>query len=397
MKPETDGRDLMRESENGRSKPGPDGGNWKRDLAGLLRSRKAVLTAAVLGSVVVLRLAVNRWERRGVAAPPPTVPVARPAFKSLDRSLSLPADIEAIEQAKLYAHISGYMKKIYADEGDKVKAGQLLADIDAPDVVQEYNRAKADADLKQKTLERYKELLEGKVISQQEFDTIQADADEAKARLVNATANMQYTQIRAPFAGSIARRFLYPGDLISEATRGGNQSPIYLIVNENRLRVSINVPQSEIASVALGHPVDIKVDALPGQAFHGSVTRIDALLDEQTKTQRALIDIDNPEERLRAGMFATVVLHVQHKDRALTVPRDAVQGPPESPYVFVVADGRIRRVPVKLGMSDLSSVEILGGLTTEEQVVVVPGASFGDGAEVVPATAAVSEAGGSGN
>jgi RND family efflux transporter MFP subunit len=317
-----------------------------------------------------------------LAAAVPTVGVIVPTVRAVDRSISLPADVEAIEQARLYSHISGYLKKIYVDEGDSVKAGQLLADIDAPDIVQEYNKAKADATLKEETLKRYKELLAGKVISQQEFDTLDADAREAQARLENASANMDYTRIRAPFAGSIARRYVYPGDLISEATRGGEQPPIFLMVNEARLRVSVNVPQNETGKIRLGYPVDIGVDSLPGKLFHGTISRIDAMLDETTKTQRVLVDIDNPDLKLRAGMFASVVLHVEHVDGALTIPREALQGPGDQPFVYVVADGHARARPVKLGIEEQEFAQVLSGIAPGDRIVVTGGQSLVDGAAV---------------
>jgi RND family efflux transporter MFP subunit len=263
-----------------------------------------------------------------------------------------------------------------------VKAGQLLAEIDAPDIVQEYNKAKADSDLKDETLKRYRELLAGKVVSQQEFDTLEASAREAQARLVNASANMEYTRIRAPFDGSVARRYVYPGDLISEAARGGDQPPIFLVINEARLRIATNVPQNETSKIHIGYPVDIEVDSLPGKSFRGAISRIDALLDETTKTQRVLIDIDNPDLKLRAGMFASIVLHLEHEANALTVPREALQGTADQPFVYVVADGRARVRPVELGTQEQQFVQVLSGLGAADRVIMTGGQSLVDGASV---------------
>ena len=369
-----------REDGDSSKRPSQD---WKQDLFAVLRSKRMRYVVLALAALAAARLAANWYEHRGVAVVLPTVRVTHPALRAMDRSLSLPGDVEAIEQARLYAHISGYLKKIYVDEGDSVKAGELLAEIEAPDIVQEFNKAKADADLKQETLKRYKELLVGKVVSQQEFDTIEAAAREAQARLDNASANMDYTRIRAPFSGSIARRYVYPGDLISEATRGGDQPPIFLLINEARLRVSTNVPQTETSNIHLGHPVDIEVDSLPGQAFHGAITRIDALLDENTKTQRVLIDIDNPDRKLRAGMFASIVLHVQHVDGALTVPREALQGPAGRPFVDVVVDGRARARPVQIGIVEQEFAQVVKGLSPADQIILAGGQSFADGTGVL--------------
>ncbi|MFI5361993.1 MAG: efflux RND transporter periplasmic adaptor subunit [Elusimicrobiota bacterium] len=379
QKPHRGGSSMNGSEKNG--KPAPTK-SWRGELAAIVLSGRALAVFGVLASVVALRLGSNWYEHRTLAAVAPTVGVTRPALRPVDRSISLPGDVEAIEQARLYAHISGYLKKISVDEGDTVKAGELLADIDAPDVVQEYNKAKADATLKEETLKRYRELLSGKVISQQEFDTLDAEDREARARLDNASANMEYTRIRAPFSGSIARRYAYPGDFISEASRGGEQRPIFLMVNESRLRVSVNIPQNETAKVHLGYPVDIGVDSMPGKQFHGTISRIDAVLDETTKTQRVLIDIDNPDLKLRAGMFASVVLHVEHVDAALTIPRQALQGTADQRFVYVVADGHARARPVALGTEEQEFVQVLSGLSPSDSVVVTGGQSLVDGAAV---------------
>ena len=374
---------LPMNGSEGNGRPGPSAPeDWKRELVDILRSRRTLAACGLFVLLVGLRLGVNLYLHRRLAAAVPTVSVTLPTVRSVDRSISLPADVEAIEQARLYSHISGYLKKIYVDEGDSVKAGQLLAEIDAPDIVQEYNKAKAEATLKDETLKRYRELLAGKVISQQEFDTLDADAREAQARLENASANMDYTRIRAPFAGSIARRYVYPGDLISEATRGADQPPIFLMVNEVRLRVSVNVPQNETGKIRIGYPVDIGVDSLPGKLFHGKISRIDAMLDETTKTQRVLIDIENPDLQLRAGMFASVVLHVEHVDDALTIPRESLQGPADRPFVYVIADGCARAHPVKLGIEEQGYAQVLSGISPGDRIVVTGGQSLVDGAAV---------------
>lgn len=356
--------------------------DWKKELVAILLSKPALGTAAVLVALVAARLGVNWLSHRKMTTALPTVKVAQPSMATIDKTLRLPGDIEAIEQAKLYAHVGGYLKKIFVDEGDTVEKGELLATIDAPDIVQEYNRDKADAKLKDETRERYKQLLAGKVVSQEEYDTIDADAQEAEARLQNAQANMDYTQIRAPFSGSIARRFLYPGDLISAATKSEDEPPIFELVNEQTVRISIMVPQNEVANIGLGHPVDITVDAYPDEVFHGAISRIDALLDEDTKTQRVLIDIKNPEHKLRVGMFANVALHTQHADNAMTVPLDAVLGGSSSPYVMVVENGVARKRPVRTGLSDQTKVQIVSGLSATDSVIVTNGSSIADGASV---------------
>jgi RND family efflux transporter MFP subunit len=359
----------------------PASSDWMSETLGLLRTRTAFYAIGGLSLAVFGRMGVNWYEHRGVAALTPRVQVIHPLVKTLDTALTLPGNIEAIQQASLYAHVGGYLKKIFVDEGDTVRKDQLLALIDAPDIIQEFNKAKAEYGLKEVTLKRYAELLKEKVVSQQEFDTVTADAETAKARLENASANVAFTRIIAPFAGSIARRFKYPGDLIS-ATQRGNESPIFMLVNEGTLRVVVNVPQSELANIGLGHAVDVRVDTMPNEKFEGVISRLDALLDEATKTQRVLIDLKNPLGKLHAGMFASVVLHIEHREGAMTVPREVIKLLQGKSYVLTAKDGRAVRVPVTLGISDETTTEITQGITPADLVISGGGAEVDDGSAV---------------
>ena len=239
--------------------------------------------------------------------------------------------------------------------------------------MQDYHKAKAAYDLKALTLGRQKSLLSEKVISQQEFDQATADADEAKARFDNAAANLSYTHIVAPFGGSIARRFKYPGDLISTGNKSGGDTPIFVLVNEDSLRVAINVPQSELANVKQGDPVDVHVDSMPGTAFPGVVSRLDALMDEATKTERVLIDVQDGSHRLHAGMFASVTLHLARNGHALTLPSNAITqsaAAPTEPMVWTLRDGKAHRSKVTVGASANGWTEILGGVTPADSVIV---------------------------
>lgn len=356
--------------------------DWKSDLWGMLRSKASLLTLAALALVVGARLGLNWWSEHGLVAPPLSVRVVHPARRPMERDISLPADVEGIEEARLFAHVSGYLKQLYHDEGDRVAQGALLATIDAPDVVQEYNRAKADAELQEVTRKRYEELLKGQVVSQQEYDTLKAQADEAQARLRNAEANMEYTRITAPFSGSIARRYVYPGDLVSAQSAGGREQPLFLLVNESVLRVALSVPQRDVANIVVGHPAEIRVDSYPGRVFPAVVSRIDEQLDVETKTQRVLVDIKNTDGKLHAGMYASASLRLQSDSDALTVPIEAVQGPAEDPYVAVVSGGILHHVPVKTGMTNAESAEIVSGLDDSAEVALPGGQPIADGAHV---------------
>lgn len=356
---------------------------WKNELKRIARSKPFIYAAAGLAGLLILRVGVNLIIHGRVKEVKSVVEIVHPAPRTIDNSLSLPGNFEAIEQASMYAHIGGYLKKILVDEGDKVKKNQLMAVIDSPDAVQEYKRAKAEADLQAVTLKRNEELVKENVISQQEFDTVTAAAEKAQARLENAVANVNFTEIRAPFDGSVARRFKYPGDLI-EVGGKGNENPLFIVVNESTLRIAINVPQIDVTRIHIGYTVDIVVDALAGTVLHGGVSRIDDLLDSSTKTQRILIDIPNPDKKLHAGMFGTVTLHLDHKENALAIPRDSIVPDPVSgkSWAWVVKDGKLQRVALTLGVHDANWIEIASGLSPQDSVVVSSSESFTEGTAV---------------
>ncbi len=343
--------------------------SWIEDLKVIIKSKRTFFILCLMVGLVFGRLGINFFLNQKHGDGIPIVNSTTPELRTLESNLSLPGNMEAIEQASLYAHVGGYLKKIYVDEGDKVKEGQLLADIDAPDIVDEYNNRKADYKFKTVTRDRYLSLVKEQVISQQEFDSIDAAYNEAQAKFNTAQQNMAYTHIKAPFSGSIARRFKYPGDLISVSSKD-DQNPIFLLVNEEELRVVISVPQVEISNIKSEDLVDIRVDSFPGQTFKGKVSRIDALLDTSTKTERVLIDIENPENKLRAGMFASVILHSLHRDNAITVPMEAVETQGDKHFAYLNVEGTVKKIPVVLGIKQDDSVEVTDGIKMGDHVIL---------------------------
>jgi membrane fusion protein (multidrug efflux system) len=358
--------------------------DWKKETFSILKSKNAKIFYAVIIGIVFLRLGVNWIFKTRQHEEIPHVTILQPTVGTMDKILNMPGNIEALEQASLFAHVNGYLKKIYVDEGDHVKKGQLLAVIDAPDIVQEFNKAKAEFELKDITFKRYQELLKEQVVSEQEFDNVQADANEAKARFDNASANLSYTHITAPFSGSIARRFKYPGDLISSNSRTGSDQPIFILVNEESLRVAINVPQIEVANIHLGDIADIHVDAFADRKFEGTVTRLDALMDDATKTQRVLIELENKDGALHAGMFASASLHIKEIKDAISIPEDCVVTDNGKSYVFVEKDKKAFKKEVTLGMELNGAVQIVQGVAPGDHVIRLGSSILKDGSAVIP-------------
>lgn len=404
--------------------------------------RKGVL--ATVGVLLIGVVAIALALMKNSSGTPPITPaqasaneevsvqVALPERKEVTRQVVLAGSVEAFEQATLYAKTSGYLKWIKVDIGDRVSKGEVLAEIDVPEMAPEYQgaeaeverarmniengqaeleRAKAELELKRITYERLKSIRdqEPDVMPQQQVDEAKAQFDVARAMVSVAESKikvhrsevskaeasrarlatlMEYTKIRAPFSGVIIKRHVDPGALIQHASSQTNVSPVVTIASVDTLRVFVDVAEPEVALVKRGNPVTLRVDSLPERVFTGACTRFAGALDPKTRTMRTQIDIPNRDGVLRPGMYASVIFSLGRREDALTVPASALIIEGEKSYVYTVADGKARRVEVRIGSDDGIRVEITKGLTGSEPVVTSGKNSVKDGTPVKVSTAA---------
>ncbi|MCI0490252.1 MAG: efflux RND transporter periplasmic adaptor subunit [Blastocatellia bacterium] len=354
------------------------------------------------------------------------VQVALPERHEITRQVVLPGSVEAFEQAALYAKTAGYLKWIKVDIGDRVEQDQVLAEIDVPEMANEFDaaqaevaraeanitnaeaeleRARAEVEMKKITYERLKGIRdqEPDVLPQQEVDEAKAQFDVARA-IVNVAESkikvahsekaraeaarsrlvtlMEYTKIRAPFSGVVVKRHVDPGALIQHASSQTNVSPVVTIARVDRLRVFIDVAELEVPLVRRGNPVALTVDALPGRNFEGTCTRFAGALDPKTRTMKTEIDIPNRDGLLRPGMYASVRLSLGQRKDALTVPASALIVEGDKTYVYTVASGVAHRVEVQTGSDDGIQVEITEGLTGSEPVIITGKTAVKDGTPV---------------
>ncbi|MBI4468165.1 MAG: efflux RND transporter periplasmic adaptor subunit [Acidobacteria bacterium] len=352
------------------------------------------------------------------------VQVASPERNEIFRQVSLPASLEAFEQTTLYAKVSGYLKWIKVDIGDRVRKGQILAEIDVPELAAEYagseaeveraqanigntkadlQRAKAELELKKITYERLKSIRdqEPDVMPQQQVDEAKAEYDvagavlkvgesrirvaqselsKAEASKARFSSLREYTTIRAPFDGVVIKRHVDPGALIQQSQ--SNVSPVVTVARVDMLRVFIDVNEPEVPFIKKGNTVTVVVDALPGRVFEGTCTRFTTALDPKTRTMRTEIDILNHDGELRPGMFGLVKLALERRANALTVPATALKAEGGRSYVYLAADGKASRTEVKTGFDDGIRVEITEGLRGEEQLIVSGTSGIRDGLAV---------------
>jgi RND family efflux transporter MFP subunit len=352
----------------------------------------------------------------------PVVTVVRVERTAAKSELVLPGSVQALTEAPVLARASGYLKQRYVDIGDHVTEGQVLGEIEAPELERQIQQAKSELDqansaeqqaeaalkqgqtneaLARVTAERWQNLAGKGVVSKQENDTYQAqwaaqqanvealgkaiaaarnNAGAAQANLDRLNTLKDYLTVRAPFAGTITLRNVDVGALITEGA-----TLLFRVAQAGRLRTYVNVPQSEAASVRLGQQATITVAELPGLKFPGTVTRTSNALDPATRTLLTEVQLVNADARLAPGMYAQVDLAVVRSEPSLTVKGDTLVVRADGPQVAVVdAGGKVHYARIQLGRDYGDHLEVLGGLEEGQEVVVNPSDLVREGAKVKP-------------
>jgi len=315
------------------------------------------------------------------------VQVINPQRRDIVFTITLPANISPWYQATLYAKVPGYLKWMGSDKGDVVKKGQLLSVIDAPEVQEQYEQAKADYAIKRLTYERllnvWKENPE--VIAKQDVDVAEAAAEGAKHLRDHRRTMLDYTKVYAPFSGVITARFADPGTLIQSGERSATQAvPLYTIMDLDTVRVYVSVPQEVALLAKPGVRVVLSFKELPEQEFKGSITRTTEALDSATRTLLVEIDMPNKERQLQPGMFVSATLYLRQHTNTLAIPPAAIVtgGSDKGKSVFVVEQGKARLVQIKTDLDDGLWVEVVEGLAGNEDIVVVGKTGLTDGQAV---------------
>jgi len=306
------------------------------------------------------------------------VQVVQPFRGEIARTVKLPAfRILAIQEATLYAKVSGYLKTLTVDKGDPVKEGQLLAEIEVPELLADEAEFKAESRVARTNYERMAEALQKApdLVVPDTVDNLRGQWEVAEAKLQRTQTLLQYARITAPFSGIVTARFVDPGAFIPAATTGSTPqtAAIVTLMDFSRLRVQVFTPESEVPFIQAGTPVQVAVEELPGKVFKGSVTRIAYALDEETKTMLTEIELPNPSGELRPGMYASVQLEAERKRDVLLVPARALWVEKSGASVFTVADGKARKTPVQIGFNDGINAEIAGGVKEGQAVVLLNG------------------------
>ena len=386
---------------------------------------------AILAGALIISSCTREDRSRVQAATDKLKPVAavRAERHDLTRDIELAAEFRPYREVDIHAKVAGYLKSLTVDVGDHVKQGQVLATLEVPefteelaqsaaaekrselDVVRaesEVNRAESAYQLRKLSYDRLLSVSKSRpnLIAQQEVDTAAGHYREAEAQLATAKASLEairqqvrvstaatsrvhtmmgYLRITAPFAGMITKRYADPGAMIQAGTASQTQAmPVVRISEIDRLRLVLPVPESMVARVRNGGPVEVRVDSLQ-RVFHGRISRISGRLESATRTMETEVDIPNPGRVLLPGMYGYASFNLQSKAATLAVPVQAVAGHGSSPTVMVVNAGNQLEVrPVKLGMETPHLLEVASGLKEGDLVVVGNRGGLKAGTKVEP-------------
>ena len=344
------------------------------------------------GAGAVLLGVLCGCDRGGVASSPAKterlleVKTVHPFRGAIIRNVTLPGEIKAYQQATLYAKVAGYLKTITVDKGDRVKEGDLIADIEVPEMLADLARYKAEvkvAELDYKRLSESQKKLPDLVVPQT-VDNAKGKLDVAQASLERTETLLGFAKITAPFSGIVTKRMVDPGAFIPAATSGSaaQNAAIVTLTDFNRVRVQVAVPELETSLVAADQPVQLTVDGLPGRTFDGKVTRFSYALDDATKTMLAEIELPNPKLELRPGMYAVVKIGIERKEDALLVPVDALVAERAGAFVFIINENKAKKTRVQTGFNDGSNAEIVSGVKPDQPVILVGKRPLSDGQAV---------------
>jgi RND family efflux transporter MFP subunit len=323
----------------------------------------------------------------------PTVAIVKPERGEPSQEVVLPGSIQPFADAPIFARTNGYLRKWYFDIGSPVRAGQLLAEIDTPEVDQQLAQARADlataqanARLAKTTADRYRDLAATDAVAKQDVDNALGNFEAREAAVASAQANVNrleqlkgFARIISPFDGVVTARNVDIGALVDS---GSNARELFHVAAVDRLRVFVNVPEVQANAAMVGLQADLTVAEFPARHFTGTLARTAQAIDAASRTLRAEIDVDNRHRDLLPGSYAQVHLKLPASVATVKIPANTLIFGAEGLRVGVVNEGRVTLVPVTLGRDFGDTVEVVAGLTGNEQIVLNPPDSLESGEAV---------------
>ena len=357
-----------------------------------------VLVLLVAGALTLIghatheRALASETERQTI----PTVAVVHPTAEKPDEELVLPGTLQAYAESPIYARTSGYLVRWYKDIGSRVKEGELLATIDTPEVDQELNQSKAarqqtvaQMDLAKISADRWENLRKTDSVSAQEADTQASGYKQAQANLAASDANVKrleqlegFKRVYSPFSGVLTKRNVDPGALIN-AGAGATGRELFDIARVDPLRVYTSVPQAYMPYIKVGANTTVTLQEYPGQKFLGKIARTAESIDPNTRTLLTEVDVPNKDQKLLPGSFGEVHFAIGSNVNKVTVPVNAMLFRAQGAQVAVIgSDNKVQLKPINIGKDYGATLEVLGGVSIQDQIVINPSDSLEDGQQV---------------
>jgi RND family efflux transporter MFP subunit len=326
----------------------------------------------------------------------PSVSVTQPKRGAPQEEIILPGNVQAYIEAPIYARTTGYLKSWYVDIGGRVKSGQLLAEIDTPELDQQLQQARADlatakanSELAQITATRYESLLQSDSVAKQDVDNAVGEARAKKAMVDSATDNVKrleqlqsFEKVYAPFAGVLTARQTDIGQLIVANSSAGASKELFRVAAINPLRVYVNVPQIDSPSARPGVPAYLTMPQFPGKRFPGTIVRNAEAIEQASRTLLTEVEVANPTGEILPGAYAEVHLKLPSTASTVVIPVTCLIFRSEGLRVGVVRQGRAVLLPITLGRDFGTEIEVVAGLNGNEAVITNPPDSLVDGEEV---------------
>lgn len=326
-------------------------------------------------------------EKEAAAVTYSTAPIqiAQPEYE-----LSVPAELRPYEQVAVHAKVAGFVKQLYVDRGDRVRKGQLLAVLEAPEMDQRYlseksteQKAYSDYRYAQQAYERLADASRTTgAVAAIELDRAQSAMESARSAYQSSRAGatgaaqlQQYLRITAPFDGIVTERNVSVGALVGT----GAGMPLFMMAQGSKLRLTLSLPEKHAASVREGMPATFTVSSRPGKTFDATLSRTSGLLDRQDRSLVLEFDLANPAGELQGGDYAQVKLRLQRKAATHWVPRKSVLVTQSGTYVMTFNDNEIRRVPVKEGIRLDTLTEVFGDLSLRDPIILKPSEEMKEG------------------
>lgn len=357
----------------------------------------AAVVLVVIGGIIPRRRAEADLAKETEEMAIPSVSIVHPQRSAPVNEVVLPANVQAYIDSPIYARTNGYLKTWFVDIGAHVKQGQLLAEIETPEVDQQLRQARADLqtaeanlNLAKITADRYTGLLKTDSVSKQDADNAQGNYAAQKATVQSAEANVKrleelqsFEKIYAPFDGVITFRNTDIGHLIDSGSSGGMRTELFHIAQPDKLRVYVNVPETYAPAAKVGLQADLVLSEFPGRRFPGTLVRTANAIDQSTRTLLVEIRVNNPTGTLFSGAYAEVHLKLPNAVSSFILPVNTLIFRSQGLQIASVTDGRHAELkPITIGHDYGTEVEVIAGLTGDESIIVNPPDSIVSGQQV---------------